>query len=236
MHTHEVCVATITRARDLDEEGLIGRTLRALTAQGFPTVAADGGSRPDFVRELSGIPNLTVIAAAQPGLIGQIKASVRLAQARGTRHILYVEADKDRFVSGPMKGFLAAVPADDDAAIVLASRTAASFATFPPFQRRTESAFNAVAASIFGVDADFLYGPFVMNGTVAALVETVAPDLGWGWRPFVFAVAHRLGHRIRIIEGDYACPPEQVEEHDADRLHRLRQLGENIKGLVEAAK
>jgi hypothetical protein len=34
------------------------------------------------------------------------------------------------------------------------------------------------------------------------------------------------------VTGDYPCPPDQRVEDDAERTHRLRQLGENILGLI----
>ena len=54
----------------------------------------------------------------------------------------------------------------------------------------------------------------------------------WGWRHFVFATAARAGYKIRHVVGDYPCPPDQREENDAERLHRLRQLQQNIQGLL----
>lgn len=235
MQTGQISVATITRARDQREEGLVHRTLAALSARGFHTVVADGGSRPAFIDDLSRIPNLTVVPQDHSGLIGQIKASVRMARTRPARQILYVESDKEQFVTGAMDRFIGEASEHGDAGVVLASRSPHSFGTFPPFQRRAESAFNAVASALLEVDADFLYGPFLMTGAVAALLEAAAPDLGWGWRPFVFSTARRLGHRILLVEGDYRCPPDQVGEDEAERQHRLRQLQQNLKGLVQAS-
>jgi hypothetical protein len=236
MRTDQICVATITRARGPHEEELIHRTLTALSARGLHIVAADGGSRPSFVDALSGIANLTLVPSDHSGLVGQIKASVRAARARPARHILYLESDKEQFVTGAMDGFLSKAVQHQSAGVVLASRSPNSFATFPAFQRRVESAFNAVGSVMLGVEGDFLYGPVLMNGAVAALVDGAAPDLGWGWRPFVFGAASQRGERIIGVEGDYPCPADQVHEHDGERQHRLRQLAENLKGLVQASQ
>jgi hypothetical protein len=236
MRTDQICVATVTRARDPHEEALIHRTLTALSARGFHIVAADGGSRPSFVEALSRVQNLTLASSEHSGLIGQIKASVRAARTRSAGYILYVEPDKEQFVSGALDAFISKALERENAGVVLASRSSSSFATFPAFQRRAESAFNAVASVILGVDADFLYGPFLMNGAVAALVDGAEADLGWGWRPFVFSAASQRGERILVVEGDYPCPADQVHEHDGERQHRLRQLAENLKGLVQASQ
>src|SRR5215213_8859136 len=123
MRTDQVSVATITRARDQREERLVHRTLAALSARGFHTVAADGGSRPSFIDDLSRIPNLTFVPQDHSGLIGQIKASVRVARNGPTRHILYVESDKEQFVTGGMDGFISDASKHEDAGVVLASRS-----------------------------------------------------------------------------------------------------------------
>ena len=235
MLLNSISVATITRARDPREENLITRTLNALSNLGIPVVVADGGSRAAFLDSLSRIPNLTLTPPDHPGLIGQVKASIRMAREAGSDYILYLESDKELFVSGPMTNFVESATVEPDTGAILASRSRHSFETFPPFQRRLESAFNSVASGVLGLGADYLYGPFLMERSIAAHVEGVADDLGWGWRPFIFATTHRLGRRVCAIEGDYMCPSEQTFEDGADRLHRLRQLGQNIDGLTRAA-
>jgi hypothetical protein len=234
MLLNSVSVATITRVRDPREERLITRTLSALSNLGIPVVVADGGSPAAFVDRLSRIPHLTLTPPDHPGLIGQVKASVRKARESGSAYILYLESDKELFVSGPMTHFIESAIAEPDTGVILASRSRHSFETFPPFQRRTESAFNTVASDVIGLGADYLYGPFLMEHSVAAHVEGIAADLGWGWRPFIFATTRRLGRRVRAIEGDYVCPSDQANEDDEDRLHRLRQLRQNIDGLTNA--
>jgi hypothetical protein len=230
----QICVATITRARDPREESLITRTLNALSNLGIPVVLADAGSPAAFVDGLSRIPKLTLTPPDHPGLVGQVKASVRKARESGSAYILYLESDKELFVRGPMAPFLEPAIAQPDTGVILASRSRHSFDTFPAFQRRTESAFNTVASDVLGLEADYLYGPFLMEHSVAAHVEAVPADLGWGWRPFIFATTRRLGRRVCAIEGDYVCPSDQANEGDEDRLHRLRQLGQNIEGLARA--
>lgn len=234
MLLNRISVATVTRARDAREEELIARTLNALSNLGLPVVVSDGGSSAAFLDCLSRIPQLALTPPEHPGLVGQVKASVRMARESGSAYILYLESDKELFVSGPMTDFIDRAIAEPDTGVILASRSRRSFDTFPPFQRRTESAFNAVASEIIGLEADYLYGPFLMDRSVAPHLEGVAADLGWGWRPFIFASTPSLGRRVSAIEGDYPCPPDQANEDDEDRLHRLRQLRQNIEGLTDA--
>jgi hypothetical protein len=234
MRLNSLSVATVTRARGAREEDLIARTLNGLSNLGLPVVVSDGGSSAAFLDSLSGIPQLALTLPEHPGLVGQVKASVRMARESGSAYILYLESDKELFVTGPMTNFIESAIAEPDTGVILASRSRRSFDTFPPFQRRTESAFNTVASEVIGLEADYLYGPFLMEHSVAAHVEAAAADLGWGWRPFIFASAPRLGRRVHAIEGDYVCPSEQANEDDEDRLHRLWQLRQNIEGLTNA--
>jgi hypothetical protein len=232
----QICVATITRARDPREGSRISRTLSALSDLGIRVAVADGGSPAALLENLSRIPQLTLAPPDHPGLVGQVKASVRSARQTSSSYILYLESDKELFVRGPLRQFLASAADEEGAGVILASRSPRSFATFPPFQRRAEAAFNAVASEVIGLGADYLYGPFLMEHALAAHVEGVAADLGWGWRPFLFATAGRLGRRVSAIEGDYFCPEDQATEGDEDRLHRLRQLRQNIDGLTNAVE
>jgi hypothetical protein len=65
-------------------------------------------------------------------------------------------------------------------------------------------------------------------------VLSIADDAGWGWRPFVFALAARMGLGVTLLEGDYLCPPDQRGEDAGERLHRIRQLQQNVRGLILA--
>jgi hypothetical protein len=48
----------------------------------------------------------------------------------------------------------------------------------------------------------------------------------------VFRAAHAHPLPIVHLAGDYECPLDQRTEDDAERLHRLRQLSQNIDGLT----
>jgi hypothetical protein len=232
MDLDQIVVATITRARDAPEERLVARTLAALSALEVPIVASDGGSSAAVVHELSQIPRLTLVPSEHEGMIGQVRASVHGSRAFARPWVLYLESDKELFVKKWLGGFLQLAAQHHHAELIVAARSERAFATFPPFQRRTEAAFNAVASEVIGVTADYLYGPFLMRQPVTAHVDAVPPDLGWGWRPFVFV---RAGRPV-AIEGEYVCPPDQRREDDGERLHRLSQLAQNVQGLARAAQ
>ena len=83
-----------------------------------------------------------------------------------------------------------------------------------------------------GKAIDYTYGPFLLNRKLAPYLYLVQEDIGWGWRPYAFGLAHRLGYQVNYQEGDFYCPEDQREDNPAERIYRMRQLSQNIQGLV----
>jgi hypothetical protein len=228
----EVAVATMTWARDAAEERLLRESLHLLAGLGVPVFVTDGGSGGPLLDFLRAVPHFRVFEAGAPGAWPQARTSIRAAADADARFILYAEPDKRDFFRRGLREFISEAPADDGVGVVLASRSAESFATFPEFQRQTETADNRCCAEVLGVEADFTYGPFLLNRALVPHLGGAADDLGWGWRPHAFGTARRLGYRVCRVEGHLPCPPEQREDDAAERLYRIRQLGQNIRGLV----
>ena len=233
MEKSDVGIATVTLVRDPEEHRLVAAALSGLSAAGMPVAISDGGSAPDFLDYVARLPAVQVVPPDGSGLVGQIKASLRAAAQTGRRFVLYLESDKESFVADRLASFLSQAPDDEDVGVVLAARSARSLDTYPSTQRLAESAFNTVAGEALRLPADYLYGPFVLNRELVPTAEGAGAALGWGWRPYVFAVAIRAGFRVLAIEGEHPCPDAQRAERDADRIHRLRQLGQNVRGLVD---
>jgi hypothetical protein len=91
---------------------------------------------------------------------------------------------------------------------------------------------NELLARLLGTAGDYSYGPFLMPRALAAEISAVPPDLGWGWRPHLFRTAHRLEFPVRFVIDAHTCPIEQRVEHHEERMHRIRQLAQNISGLL----
>jgi hypothetical protein len=199
---------------------------------GIPVVVADRGDDSVFLQRLVTMDGLAVSVAPAPGLVIQAQDALARAGAFGTRFILYTESDKLFFFESGLREFLARAPADDDIGVVLAARSPASFATFPRLQRYTEGVFNDLAAEQFGAHGDYCYGPFLMHRTLLPTVVRLPHDLDWGWRPATFAAVRRHGTRLVHLEGHYPCPPDQREEGKVDQAHRIRQLSQNLLGLL----
>ncbi len=232
MHCTDIAVCTITWARTDEEEATLVDALRCLAATGMPVAVADRDGRAVFTDRLCNLKGLHLCAASQQGLVGQVQASMALASTFGRRFILYVEPDKRLFFEHRLPAFLKAVPDHDRMGMTLASRTDGSFATFPPMQRYAERVINKLCAQTISRPGDYSYGPFVMPRTLLSHVATLDAGLGWGWRHAMFVAAHRAQLDVLHVADDHPCPPEQQHEDENARRHRLRQLSQNILGLV----
>jgi hypothetical protein len=73
-----------------------------------------------------------------------------------------------------------------------------------------------------------------MGRALACSLDTVPRELGWGWRPYVFGTARRLGYRVESLVRDLPCPPSQREDSPRERLLRMRQLAQSVEGLIRS--
>ena len=224
-------IATMTAARSGGEATVLAQALNALSDVGLPIYAADAGSTSPFTEQSRSIPTLELWEEGAT-LVQQIKACFRRVLATGNRVVLYTEPDKRAFFQAGMACFLKSAESFDTAAMCIAARDEHSFATFPAGQRTAERSFNTVAQSLLGIDADLLYGPFVLDLSVSAAYLNHTPDnLGWGWRTYVIARCVLAGHQVTSVVGRYSCPPEQRAENNKDVEYRLKQLQQNVEGL-----
>lgn len=235
MDYREVAVATMTWARDAAEERRLREALPALAGFGAPVFVTDGGSGEDFTRFLRSLPGLNVCDPEGRGPRAQAGRSLRAAHASGRSFILYTEPDKAEFFREGLREFVSEAPGGDEVGVVLASRSAESFATFPEFQRGTEEAINRCCAEVVGRHLDFSYGPFLLNRRLVPTLDAAPPELGWGWRTYAFGLARGLGYSVECVVGDLPCPPCQREDDPRERLYRMRQLSQGVNGLVRAA-
>lgn len=236
LNANEVTVATITLARNEAEEQTLTKALTELARHGLRIVAADGGSRPSFVQFLNGLQNVRVLHGVTGGVWPQAKAAVQAAALAGGEWIVYTEPDKEAFFRSGLPALLREARIGESTGVVMASRSAEGFATFPAFQQMTETAINNCCAEVTGLRADHCYGPFLFAKQLTASLSTVNEDIGWGWRPYTFVSAHRSGLSVSAYENDFFCPEDQRDDDAGERLYRMKQLEQNIRGIVLAAK
>lgn len=228
----EVCIATMTLARTASEVATLGRSLQSLAALNVPVIVTDGGSTEDFVDFLRGFAHFRVFENAAAGVVEQTRHSLRAAAKLETKFILYTEPDKKEFFELHARDFITQINQGESPAVVIAARSAEGFATFPAFQQYTESVMNHLCARYVQLPVDFCYGPLILDRALVPALDQVSAEIGWGWRFFVFAMARRLGWRLETYTNNFVCPFEQRQEDDHEHLHRLRQLSQNIRGLM----
>ncbi|HEY7383849.1 MAG TPA: hypothetical protein VH743_09290 [Beijerinckiaceae bacterium] len=226
-------VATMTLARTVEEERALRAALRSLAQLGAPVFVSDGGSSEHFRASLRALPNVTVLQPPRPGLVPQIRASLEAASARRTPFVLYTEPDKRQFFERDLERFIADAPDHPGLGASIVARTAASFATFPATQQLTEGTINALFGAEVGVADDFCYGPLILNRELVGRIRDVEDELGWGWRFYVIGAAQRLGYPLHAFATDVPCPPDQRADDVGDRKHRLRQLVQNLEGVLQ---
>lgn len=228
----DVAIVTISWARNPEEEKQLRVSLQELAALEVPVFITDGGSSADFKHFLHSLPQFTVFAAK--GLWSQAKSSLEGAARSGARSILYTEPDKTEFFSTHLPQLLQKRPLGKDDGVVLASRSAGGFASFSAFQQMTETTINNCCCEIIGKNIDYCYGPFLFNTGLVSYLDVLPENCGWGWRPFLFVMAHRLGLKIDAFTGDFTCPSDQRTDDAGERIYRMKQLAQNIEGIVLA--
>jgi hypothetical protein len=236
MEKSHVCIATITWARDEKEEALLKRSLQALSELNLPVFITDGGSSESFVAFMKSFPQFSVLVTDKKGVYAQAKNSLLAAYAMQTRFVFYTEPDKIEFFKLALLQFILLVKASGKTGIVMASRSKKSFASFPAFQQKTETTINDCCAEVTRELLDYTYGPFLMNRSLIPYLETLTETIGWGWRPYIFIIAARLRLSVDAIEGDFDCPADQQQDDGKERIYRMKQLEQNIRGIIHAAE
>lgn len=233
MKINELCIATISLARNKEEEKLLSSSLQQLATLNVPVYITDGGSSENFIEFLHSIPHFKIFKAK--GLWPQAKMSIAQAAKSGARFVFYTEPDKLEFFTKHLMKMLERIHVDEQTGVILASRSGKSFSTFPSFQQMTETTINNCCKEVIGKEMDYCYGPFLFHTQLIPLLEKLDDNIGWGWRPFSFAIAHRLGLKVANFENDFICPSDQCEDDAAERIYRMKQLTQNINGIIAAA-
>lgn len=232
MDKKDIAIATITWARDDQEEAALQKALERLAALDMPVFITDGGSKESFLEFLGRFPNFHLGNQPKRGVWPQTKSSLGAAYGGGTPFILYTEPDKADFFAHALPRLLTEIAVDEQTGVVIFGRSGAGFATFPAFQQMTETTINACCAEVIGPPVDYVYGPFLLNRALTPHLETLEERIGWGWRPYAFAIAKRLGYRVDALAGNFSCPADQRQDTPAERIYRMRQLVQNIEGLT----
>jgi hypothetical protein len=232
MDKNKLAIATITWARDPQEERRLRQSLPWLAELKIPTCITDAGSGKGFIEFLQSYAHFTVRQAVRPGLWPQVRQSLEAAQGSERKFLFYTEPDKLEFFRDHLPELIRQAPEDSRLGALIPGRSAEAFSTFPEFQQFTETTINHCCAEIIGSPADYSYGPFFLNAELAPYLYHLPEAAGWGWRIYAFALTRLRNYRIEFRAGNFACPAEQREDRQAERIYRMRQMTEGIQGLI----
>jgi hypothetical protein len=232
LQTPKLSIATITWARNEGEVSLLQSSLTQLSEFNVPIFVTDAGSTMNFTEFLLDCKNINLHPDTVKGVWPQANASLTAAYEHGSDLILYTEPDKLEFFSTHLRSLISTIEITKRTGIVLLSRTPFAFNSFPAFQQMTETAINNCCAELLGNNTDYAYGPFILRREIIPVLSQLPENIGWGWRPFAFNLCKRLGYDLEFMKGDFFCPQDQTEDSCGERVHRMRQLKENIEGLV----
>jgi hypothetical protein len=224
-------IATMTRARNQNEADLLYIALSSLTRLGVPIfITDDPTSVPEFTQAMKELPNVRLQRGGH-SLAQRIKWSLRRAM-RVAEFVIYTEPDKKEFFENGIEALLRQTECNE-AALTIAARDESSLATFPEGQRWTEASFAELANRFLGPVPDLLYGPLAFHTrSVGDLIEQAPEDVGWGWRTYVVARCAIAKLKIASYSTYFPCPHQQSgEDENSDRVYRLQQLIESIRGL-----
>jgi len=228
----KLSIATITWARNEDEISLLKSSLTQLSKLSIPIFVTDAGSTENFREFLLESKNIRLHPDPVKGVWRQASISLNAAYEFGSEFILYTEPDKLSFFSNHLQSLLHSIELSVETGVILFSRFSKAFQSFPAFQQMTETTINNCCAELIAGKADYTYGPFLLRRKIVPLLHQLPENIGWGWRPFAFNLAKRLGYNVEFIEGNFFCPEDLREDSQQERIYRMKQLQQNIEGLV----
>jgi hypothetical protein len=235
-----LAIVTMSRARTQEEEACLTESLSRLSAMGLPIYVGEGGSRSSFVGRLLALSNVTVSypnPSIPCSLVGQLRAAFARAAEIKPDYVVYTEPDKLEFFRTGLHRMLRMLAREVERGpapgLVLASRSSRGMSTFPLGQQVAERYINEICAEALDQPGDYTYGPLILHRRLLEYMPVIPSEVGWGWRFFMIAVARQLRLPVKLCVVPNTCPRSQRGEDDPRaRQYRLRQLEENVTGLV----
>ncbi|MFZ3077905.1 MAG: glycosyltransferase [Candidatus Aenigmatarchaeota archaeon] len=233
MKNGKIIVATITWDGGISAEGgKIIKTMRELKKYGYDVITVDGGSSKETIEGMRE-SGAKIYRQKGKGIGSAMKESIRHAYDSGADAIVYMESDKYSYPKeiektiGPVLG--------GKADLVVPSRSAKSFLTYPPFQILTESLINASISVILKNFADYTYGSRTFGRKVAPyFFESRYSDWGVMYNPL-----KRLkqdGFKTKAVYVDVSFPKEDYRKEFASAKvwrYRLKQIKQDLKPVLK---
>lgn len=233
MGNGKIIVATITwDGGSAAEGGKILKTMRELKKYGYDVITVDGGSSKETIDGMRE-SGAKVYRQKGKGIGSAMKESIRHAYDSGAGVIAYMESDKysyPREIGKTIEPIL-----DGKADLVIPSRTAKSFLTYPPFQILTESFIDLSLSAVLGAILDYTYGLKTFSRKVAPyFFESRYGDWGTMYNPL--KILKQDGFRIMPVYVDVSFPKEDYQKEFASAKvwrYRLKQVKQVLSSVLK---
>jgi len=231
----KLVVATSTRYRteeDVQVRGrLAWRTFNACEKHRYPVVCADDISNPTFLNSLEGLRNLTIVNGRGRTMREARQFAIReaLLSAPGVP-LVWTEPEKHTLI--PFLSELSRPIRVGEADLVLPARR--SMNSLPREQAYLEACGNSLLSIYCGIEADWHFGPRVMNARAAQYLLSYDEEGRDHWE-IIFVPIFRMikdGLRVISIPVSYEHPPEQKREEEGNPDFVYRRIVQ-LKTLVE---
>ncbi|MFC0397984.1 hypothetical protein [Paraburkholderia rhizosphaerae] len=200
---------------------LMLQSLAWLATNGYKVVVADGGSTPQFLREIESMGHR--LLRTSDGLRSQKEMSL-LGASEAADHVFYCEVDKYEFFTTRLEETLRRyreLPFD----YAVIAREQSEFESFPMVQREIEAAESNIIGYELGLAGDYVYGPAIIP---SSHVRTLRDSMfygqtcnGWGVTWYLLARALTDGLTIGTIAT--GCVVQRQDRGEFNPGHRLYQ-------------
>lgn len=250
----DLTIFTTTFYRDDDMSRLRAElalgTFANASQLGINIIVVDGGSRQDFLDELKGFENVTIVKENPSWKMGEsIREGLRRAMGKHqTAFYLWTEPEKTNLVTEGCLGPVIAPLRMGEADIVVPKRKEEGMQGLPKIQRWFEERANGRATRIMhkisldetneirkGKDGeiDFWFGPKLFNQKGAGFfLDYRAKGLDrWDAHIVPVVMAYRAGLIVASVEVDYTYDERQKTAEESNRVIKQKRL-DQYKGIL----
>lgn len=208
------------------------KTLKEAIKHKYEVVLVDGGSPPEFVKDMQSL-GIHVYHQRTPGMGNGCRETLQLAQemAAHGRGIVWIEPEKYPLVcklDPAVKKF-----ENERLDLLLLKRT--SLDSYPPEQAMAYRMIALATKYLIGIDSDFGWGPMVLSKRAIDYFLEYRSDYGDLWDSIHcprLAIINNLPWQIMSI--DYTHPPEQTAAETGIELlpKRIRQMDQLVRAIT----
>lgn len=236
---HPALITTTTLARigvnksETVRAECILKTAAEAKRHGYPLVAIDGGSPPDYINALRR-NGARVFEQEEPGMGNARRQALRQARelVPEGHAIVWMEPEKYTLIS-ELADPVATLAKGEYDLVMLRRR---SLESYPPEQAMSYQMIALATKYLTGIDSDFGWGPTLMSADMVEYYLSYQSQHGDLWDgihcPKLQII--RDGRPWTIVDVDYTHPPEQTRAETGIHLlpKRIRQMDQLVAAIT----